>query len=844
MTPQSEAAPIEPVPGDRTVRVIEYFVHPALRSNPDLLYRTRVLIGLLLMFAALSVLTTPILALVPLPRLNQILSIGICLFCFLGTCGLLRRLRRHGSYRLCSVAAELLLQATTVISIAASGGIIQSPGSQLLALPPLLAYFFGGVRGGSRSLAFSLFLAAAFVAAEWGGIRFPQTVGTAHELRTARLLACFLDVLIVSAMAFIYELTASKLKAERDREHRKVLALAQRDALTGLANRRCLDDRLSERLNACGSATPPQPFVLCCIDLDGFKPINDRFGHKVGDEVLRTIADRLLLTIRGADVVGRRGGDEFMAIFEVTGTLPDAASSSVEIVAERILSVIGRPIETSVGSLRVGASLGFACHPHDGRDAETLIRAADAVMYEVKCAGGSGWRLFRPPPHAEQVPDKVLHQPAPADTARDGTDASPLTAHAREAAAGPHGKSRVIALLDALVHPALRLEPGIMNRARILATALLLTSVLLALAAVVLALAPLQAESRNLCMTIALVVLAIMVLLQGVLRGTANYVVSSLVTLAILYLVILAAMTITGGAATSCCAQAMAVLPLIAYFFGGARWGNVMAVASLASIVVFALLEMGGLRLDNALDDTTSSLAYLMICMQCLVFTSGIAFAYVFVARNLERQRDMEQKLVERLAQTDALTGLDNRLKFDSELRARIARGGAAAEPRHPFTLCYMDLDGFKPINDRHGHDVGDEVLRAISERLLGCVRAGDPVARYGGDEFALLLNSVENEHEMELAARRLLRAIASPIRTRAGMVSVRGSLGFAMFPFDGDGEDALKNAADKAMYVAKGQGSGWRSFKTSLGAAAPRPLEQACGLTSTLRPDSSASWS
>jgi diguanylate cyclase (GGDEF)-like protein len=143
--------------------------------------------------------------------------------------------------------------------------------------------------------------------------------------------------------------------------------------------------------------------------------------------------------------------------------------------------------------------------------------------------------------------------------------------------------------------------------------------------------------------------------------------------------------------------------------------------------------------------------------------------------------------------------------------------------------LCYLDLDGFKPINDRYGHDVGDEVLRVISERLRSCIREGDSVGRHGGDEFTLLFNSVRNETEVELIARRLVQAITPPISTSAGVVSVQGSLGFARFPSDGDNEDALKSAADKAMYLAKAQGGGWRSYRPSSGATST----QACGQAS-----------
>jgi diguanylate cyclase (GGDEF)-like protein len=671
----------------------------------------------------------------------------------------------------------------------------------LLVVPPLVAYFFGGVRGGNQSLALCLFLIAALLAAEWAGIRFPQAIGTAHDRAISQLLVCFFQLLFVSAMAFVYELTDRKLKSERDRKRRKLQILAQQDALTGLPNRRSLDASLGERITV---GAQPQPFALCCIDLDGFKPINDRFGHKVGDEVLRVVAERLHLFVRGNGVIGRQGGDEFIAIFDAGGCLPAANRAGVEMLAQRMLLLIGQAIETSVGTLHVGASLGFAFYPRNSCDAESLKKAADAAMYEAKCAGGNGWRLASSLTHPERTAE--VGRKIPASTAQVETKPSQ---EASGATGDSEVKNRTIAFLDTMVHPALRVESTVLNRTRILVAALLLLCILLVATAMTMALTPLYAN-KDTTITITLVVFAITALLLRLLHRRGDYVLCSATTLIFLYLAMVATICVTGGASTSSITQAISVFPLIAYFFGGARWGNSMVAASLATIAVFTLLDVNGFRFYTLFDDATLSVSRLLNCIVCILFTSGVAMAYVLIARNLERERDSEQQMIERLAQTDALTGLANRMSFDLQLTASIARGNAA-EPRTIFALGYLDLDGFKPINDRYGHDVGDEVLRAISERLIGCVRESDLVGRHGGDEFILLLNSVKNEAEMELVARRLLRAIAPPIQTRAGMVDVKGSLGFAMFPSDGGNEDALKSAADKAMYLAKGQGSGWQ---------------------------------
>ncbi len=814
-----------------TVGVVEYFVHPALRRKPDTLYRTRVLIGLLIAFASIFALACIILPLTSVPRLNLVLGLGICFPSFVGTCLLLTRLQRHGSYRFCSVATGLLIEMAVVVGICLSGGIMQSSAAQLLAVPPLVAYFFGSTRGGSYSLLLSLFIVFTFVAAERAGIHFPQTIGDARDLRTVQLLICFINVLAVSAMAFAYELTAIKLKCERDREHQKALTMAQMDVLTGLANRRSVDTNLRRRIEVCGTAIPPRPFVLCCVDLDGFKPINDQYGHRVGDEVLRVVAERLRLSFRGNDIVGRHGGDEFMAMFDATGCLPNAEGSSVEMLAERMLQIIGKPIETSVGRLQVGASLGFAFYPRDGRDADALKRAADSAMYDAKCNGGSTWRFFRPSTNSAPVAQaQVLPKPAaPIVVAATDTRTSLPPQSGHEATILVGIKARFLALVDTFVHPTLRTESSTLSRGRILAMTLLLTGVVIFSTGVVLALAPLPVRSKILGLAICVPIVAIAALLLGTLRRSGNYVLCSVSMVLVVFFAVLAGTCVSGGAAVSCAAQLMAIAPLVAYFFGGARWGAGMVIASLAVIVLFALLEMTGFRFYGALDPATAGRMQLMVGVIGLIFTSGMAFIYEFVARNLKRERDQEQKVVERLAQTDALTGLANRFKFDTELSARIVHCNATVPPAR-FTLCYVDLDGFKPINDQYGHDVGDEVLQAVSERLRGCLRDRDVVGRHGGDEFMMLFDSVKDETQVELIARRLLRALAPPIATRAGTVSVQGSLGFASFPDDGDTADALKNAADKAMYVAKKRGGGWKSYQTALREIEPSRRERTGG--------------
>ncbi|MBK6975477.1 MAG: bacteriohemerythrin [Sterolibacteriaceae bacterium] len=176
-----------------------------------------------------------------------------------------------------------------------------------------------------------------------------------------------------------------------------------------------------------------------------------------------------------------------------------------------------------------------------------------------------------------------------------------------------------------------------------------------------------------------------------------------------------------------------------------------------------------------------------------------------------------------RVALYDALTGLPNRSLLEDRLFqaiARVRRNGKLA------ALLYADLDGFKPVNDRHGHQAGDLVLQTVSGRMLACVRETDTVARIGGDEFAIVLEQPEHVSQVRLVAKKLIASVGEPIELPSGAaVCVSCSIGISLCPTNGMNLRALMNAADQAMYLSKNQGSG--QFRVSAeSAVAVEPLE------------------
>ena len=155
------------------------------------------------------------------------------------------------------------------------------------------------------------------------------------------------------------------------------------------------------------------------------------------------------------------------------------------------------------------------------------------------------------------------------------------------------------------------------------------------------------------------------------------------------------------------------------------------------------------------------------------------------------------------LAHTDPLTGLPNRRGLYAELANSLQR----CDPHHLVAVYLLDLDGFKPVNDQYGHDVGDELLVAVAQRLRGHLRESDVVARLGGDEFVVmthLLNQPEQAHDLGM---KLLDAFRSPLALGNRQVWVGLTIGYALAPHDGSDAMGLLRLADAAMYSGKQAG-------------------------------------
>ncbi|MEO5335807.1 MAG: diguanylate cyclase [Magnetospirillum sp. WYHS-4] len=203
------------------------------------------------------------------------------------------------------------------------------------------------------------------------GTHFPMEMSVS-ELREGR------------SRAFIGAMRDVTKRREYEAQIKK---MAHHDTLTGLPNRNLYNDRLAGCL--ARSYRSQAMFALMFIDLDKFKPINDTYGHDAGDFVLKGVAHRLRQHLRGSDTIARVGGDEFVVILESIHGKQDAAR-----VAGTLITSLTSSLDFNGVSLTVGASIGIALYPDDGKDAESLTKCADEAMYKVKDAGRNHYRFY------------------------------------------------------------------------------------------------------------------------------------------------------------------------------------------------------------------------------------------------------------------------------------------------------------------------------------------------------------------------------------------------------------------------------------------------------------------
>jgi diguanylate cyclase len=234
--------------------------------------------------------------------------------------------------------------------------------------------------------------AAAVLIALFAG-KLPANFWTLHSFEIGATIDMFAFMYVLSLRTRAVRMAASRASQERD----MMRSLAHTDPLTGLANRRSLNESLEAALR---HSTADNMLAVYVIDVDGFKPVNDRFGHDTGDELLVSIARRLKSHTRNSDVVARMGGDEFVII--ATGIREQRLAFEL---GSKLVDVFNEPFQLRLGVAHIGLTIGYALAPADASDAATLLKIADAAMYEGK---QEGKRCLRRAKAASSAPSSRL----------------------------------------------------------------------------------------------------------------------------------------------------------------------------------------------------------------------------------------------------------------------------------------------------------------------------------------------------------------------------------------------------------------------------------------------------
>lgn len=231
----------------------------------------------------------------------------------------------------------------------------------------------------------------------------------------------------------------------------------------------------------------------------------------------------------------------------------------------------------------------------------------------------------------------------------------------------------------------------------------------------------------------------------------------------------------------------------------GASWAAIVLIIQ-ASLIASNLL---GFDFPNTISNNYLRLNTASYWLISFTASAAVVIAYEMMNHQLISERDDQRLRLEYLATHDELTGLANRVLFNTTIATAIKR---ASRGKNKLCLLFIDLDGFKNINDSCGHSIGDEVLISTGQRIRNSIRSSDMVARLGGDEFAVILEGIDNRANVGSIIKKVETSISSPLSIREHQVSVGASIGCAIYPADGSTVEELLNNADTLMYSQKNQ--------------------------------------
>jgi len=688
-------------------------------------------------------------------------------------CVLLWRRQKTSS----TVKASVLISVCVLVTWGglATFGVMAAAGHWFAALSAFLIGMVCTTRGGYIASGIVLAGMAAIAMLEIGGVIVPLTPAEVFVAELSywivELLCALLFMAVVLPAVGDYKAAIRAMIVDSEARRDKIAYFADHDLLTGLPLLRLVRDHLDmacRRAQRSGGKA-----ALLFIDLDGFKALNDSEGHEAGDVCLKAVADRLTQRLRGEDTAARIGGDEFVVVLDEVSGSEGAAQ-----VAAQLISLINEPIPFADKQLHVGASIGIALYPDNCEDGALLQTLADQAMYQAKGFGSNQYVL------------SATTVRSPAVTALPVVPTAIMTTGAEQPPPREH-----VTLLESIVDRAaivfcLLIVPALVaNLWRIVANNAApnvgaMVSAVLALAVLALGrrLLPMPVKSTLICCV------GLMVAIPGTLKSG------------------LAAPVPGWGFAVS--------LYLSSVIFND--WiGRLVAVLIPVTLIAAAYGFTAGASqaaYDVAQHAVHPGTWLVFILVGAAVF--GIFLSVWSLYKNatvdLIQERAQQAADLQKLADFDQLTGLPLQRLLEKRFGQSVQR---ARRVQGKTALLFVDLDGFKAVNDQYGHDAGNYCLCQLASRMSSVINDVDTVARIGGDEFLVLVDSVSNPEQVAMIAQTLLDVIAQPLQLEGKRFSVSASLGIALYPDHGSDFEPLRKCSDAAMYQAKSDGKNGFSF-------------------------------
>lgn len=258
---------------------------------------------------------------------------------------------------------------------------------------------------------------------------------------------------------------------------------------------------------------------------------------------------------------------------------------------------------------------------------------------------------------------------------------------------------------------------------------------------------------------------------------------------------------ITGGISASPYLPLILVVPIFLFLIAGREYGIYWSMVAVISVATLMIMEAGGFVFPQIIPESTRALFAFTAWLTSLSLLLLGLIAYEMNSDKLTKRITKERSQYAHEARHDPLTGLANRKQFFARANEALSR---SLSRQHKAAVIFIDLDDFKLINDSFGHEVGDEVLTVVARRLQSNIRSVDTVARIGGDEFAVVLYSLNDTKTAEHIVEKLQRVLKEPLVIGQHSLFAPGSIGLAVAPDQGQEAEDLLRKADEAMYRAK----------------------------------------